>query len=252
MPGRLSASVLALGLLATASVKADLLTIANTTGGGVRIGATTFDFFNPVGGGLGDFATGGNTIITYSGGVLTPATNPYGRILDFGTSSSLPLMNFMQFYTGVGLPSPPGSGTPQTFPAFDLVGLIPGGSVQGALNDCAGVTATGVSCSPGILPPLVLTNRGAYTDVSFGVSLLLRDAVKTSAWSGGFTGQVVGLTPSAIQTLLAGGGTISTTYSATLAPGAGDVIPEPATLLLSGAGVLLVFLARRHSGSRAS
>ena len=233
-------------VICIAPANAELLTIANTPNGGLTVSANLFDFFLPNVNGFGDFTTGGGTLVAYSGGVLTSATNPYGRVLDITPTSSA-VSNFIQFYIGSSLPL--GSGPLQTFPVFDLVSVLPGGSAQGALNNCAGVTAVGVACSPFIsaaISPLVLTNRGAYTDVSFGVSLNEKDATGTNPWSGGFTGQVVGQTPAAIQNLLSSGGSVFFTYSATFAPtGGGDVVPEPGFALLVGTALVVVALRKR-------
>jgi hypothetical protein len=209
------------------------LGFASVPNGTVNLSATRIDFSppaNPSSGaaGTGDFATGATTVLSYSGGVLTSATNPYGQLRDI-TLGAGTLTDFIRFYTAPTLPAPPGNGTLQTNPAFDLTALVPGGSAQGALNDCAGVTAVGVSCSPLItagggspfVSPLVLTNRGTFTVVAFGMTLVARDATGSAPAVGGFTTHVFAqgatrLTPAAIQTILNSGGTISSTYSASI------------------------------------
>jgi hypothetical protein len=142
-------------------------------------------------------------------------------------------------------------------PRFDLTAVTPGGTAQGALNNCAGVTAIGVSCSPLIggtfVSPFVLTNRGAYTDVSLGVSLLGHDSTGTTTqFAGGFTTQVISqliggnqvrLDPDAIQTFINGGGVINNTYSGTFTGSA--VVPEPAAIVLLGSGMLLIAVGLR-------
>jgi hypothetical protein len=211
------------------------LALSSVTGGAISISATRIDFAPPVNAlpgsaGRGDFASGAGTAIAWSGGFMTALVNPYGSIADIDVGAG-PIVNFIQFYTAITLPTPPGNATSQTFPAFDLTGLVPGGAPQGALNNCAGVTAVGVACSPLITPsgggsafvsPLVLTNRGSFTTVAFGLVLSAKDANGNTAWNGGLTTRVTTqgatrLTPDAIQTLLNSGGTISSTYSATFA-----------------------------------
>jgi len=243
-------------LAATATPSGNLST-TNITNGGVSVSATRIDWYPMINAtgvpGSGDFATGGFTNISYNAGTVTATTNPYGQIkdIDIGTG---PIANFIQFYSGTTLPTPAGTGALQTYPVFDLTGVLAGGSVQGALNNCAGVTAIGVACSPlvsiggtSFVSPFILTNRGAYTDVSLGVNLLGRDATGSLAWSGGFTTQVteqngVRLTPDAIQSLINGGGTINNTYSGTFSASA---VPEPASFALIGSGLALAYLRRR-------
>jgi hypothetical protein len=230
------------------------LSIANLSGGGVIVSATRIDWTLPTNQsgppGVGDFSTGGFTNISWSGGTLTSTTNPFGQIKDVDIFSGA-IPDFLAFYVSTAPPLSPGVGVLQTFPRFDLTSVNPGGTPQGAANDCAGVTAVGVSCSPHIvigalnfISPFVLTNRGAYTDISLGVMMNGRDATGTAAWEGGFTTQAttqggVRLTPDAIQTIINGGGTITNTYSGTFT---GSVIPEPASLALMASGVMLVGL----------
>lgn len=208
------------------------LDIAQVVSGVVNLSASRFDFSPPTSGGAagsGDVSIGGLTTITYSGGVVTAATNPYGVVRDIDAGSGT-VTDFIRLYTGGSLPTPPGNGTLQTYPAFDLTAVAPGGSAQGALNDCAGVTAVGVSCSPLITPaggsafvsPLVMTNRGTFTEITLGVTLLARDATGSASWTGGFTMQVAAqgvtsATPASLQTVLNGGGMIAAPYSATFA-----------------------------------
>jgi len=242
------------------------LSIGIVPSGGVNVSATRIDFFpsaNPIGpGGIlgapgsGDFATGSPTNISYNGGsTLTSVTNPYGQIQDIDITSGV-IANFIQFYVPLTLPTPAGTGALAPSPTFDLTAVTAGGSTQGALNNCAGVTAIGVSCSPllagGFVSPFVLTNRGAYTDVSLGVSLLGRDTTGTTAFAGGFTTQVttqliggvqVRLDPDAIQTFINNGGVINNTYSGTFTGAA--VVPEPAAIVLLGSGMLLIAVGLR-------
>lgn len=249
-------------LLAASTLSATptgFLSITNVTNGGVAVSATRIDWYpttNPVGmpAGTGDFATGGFTSIDYSGGTLTATTNPYGQIKDLDVSTPS-VANFIQFYAGASLPTPPGTGTLQSSPVFDLVSVAPGGAAQGALSNCEGITGVGQSCSPLVsfggttfVSPFVLTNRGAYTDVSLGVNLLGRDSTGAIAWAGGFTTQVtvqdgVRLTPDAIQRIINSGGAITNTYSGTFSASA---VPEPASLALIGSGFCLIAFLRRR------
>lgn len=255
------ALAIAAALLATQSASAGPignLSIGIVPNGGVNVSATRIDFFpnvNPPSGapGAGDFATGSPTNITYNGGTVTSATNPYGQIQDIDITSG-PISNFIQFYVPLTLPVTPNTGALLAYPVFDLLAVTPGGSTQGALNNCAGVVAVGVGCSPLItgpggsfVSPFVLTNRGAYTDVSLGVTLNARDSSGTTTFAGGFTTQVttqggIRLDPDAIQTFINGGGIINNTYSGTFT---GSAVPEPAAIVLMGSGMLLILVGLR-------
>jgi len=234
-----------------------LLSMSSVTGGSVAVSATRIDFYPPINPapaatGVGDFSVGGRTNIAYSGGTVTPTTNPYGQIKDLDLiSTPPPVSNFIQFYVGSTLPTPPGAGALSPAPTFDFLGFAPGGSAQGAANNCAGVTQIGASCSPMVtvgstsfLSPFVLTNRGMYTDVSIGLMLLGRDSTGTAQWTGGLTTQVTGFTPDSIQSLINTGGVLDagTTFSGTFA----SAVPEPATVSLIGAGLAAIgFFGRR-------
>jgi len=235
-----------------------MFSLSSVTNGSVAVSATRIDFYPPVNAapappGVGDFSVGGQTNIAFSGGNLTPTTNPYGQVKDLDiVSTPPPVANFISFYVGTTLPTPPGTGVLTPAPAFDFVGFAPSGSAQGALNNCAGVTAVGVSCSPMVtvgsttfMSPFVLTNRGLYTDVSIGMFLSGHDATGSTGWSGGLTTQVTGFTPDQIQTLINSGGTLNagTTFSGVFV---GQGIPEPATVSLIGLGLASIgFFGRK-------
>ena len=252
--------VVTVGALIAASAHAaptGTFTLAGIPQAAIGLSATRIDFLpppNPPSGaaGAGDFSQGGGSVVPYSGGVVTSATNPYGAVADVDVAGGS-VANFVQLYVGSTLP-PPGTGTRQTYPAFDLTGLVPGGGAQGALDDCDGVVAIGVSCSPAITPgggspfvsPLVLVSRGDYTEISFGVRLLGRDAVGSAVWVGGFSMQVTTqsgtrLTPDAIQDILNAGGSISCPYSAAFAAPTAPPIAEagPDQVVIVGAQVQL-------------
>lgn len=227
------------------------LSIGITPGGGVLGSATTIDWYNPVGGGFGDFTTG-STTINWSGGVLTSSTNPYGRILDLTVTNGSSVPNFIQFYTNATLPTPPGNGTLQALPTFDLVSTGPPVALS-----CTGVTAFNVSCSPTITSPpapfpyqspFVLTYRqgvtGNFTDISLAVTLLGRDATGSQTWSGGFTAQLANVTPADIQNFINAGQTINlTSYSSNFNASS---VPEPATYAFLGSGLLALGFAGRR------
>jgi len=233
-----------------------MFSLSSVSNGSVAVSATRIDFYPPMNTsgppGVGDFSVGGRTSIAYSGGTVTATTNPFGQIKDLDVlTTPPPVSNFIQFYVGTSLPTPPGSGALSPAPTFDFLGFAPSGSAQGAMNNCAGVTAVGVSCSPMVtvgstsfMSPFVLTNRGFYTDVSIGLMLLGRDATGSVQFSGGLTTQVTGFTPDAIQSLINSGGTLDagTTFSGVFA----SAVPEPATVSLIGVGLAAIgFFGRK-------
>ena len=235
--------ILAAGLLCASALSATpfgTMSLGIVSGGGVNVTGTRIDFFpstnlppNPPGTGL--FATGNPTNITYSGGTVTAAADPFGIISDLDSTPPFPAggLNFILFSLTQG-----GAAIPNL--AFDITGIGPGGPAQGAINGCAGA-GIGVRCSPsiggGLFSPFVLTYNGVNTDVGLSVLLNGRDATGSIQWKGGFTTQIPQL-PGAAETLLNTGGIITNTWSFT-ATG----VPEPGTISILGSGLMLIGLA---------
>ena len=238
--------ILAAGLLCASALSAGpfgSMSLASVFGGGVNLQGTRIDFFpstnlppNPPG--AGQFSTVNPTNITYSGGTVTAASDPFGIISDLDTTPQFPVggLNFILFSItqgGVAIPNL----------AFDITGIGPGGPAQGAINGCAGA-GIGVPCSPsiggGLFSPFVLTYNGVNTDLALSVLLNGRDATGSNQWTGGFQAQIAQL-PGAFEAVLNSGGTITTSWSFT-ATGANGV-PEPGTILIVGSGLMLIGLA---------
>lgn len=212
------------GFLSTAS--ADTLAIANCSGGGVIVTATTIDWTNPVGGPDGCIVTGIGTNVNYGSGVLGPST--FGRILDLPAGTpGFPDPGFMTFNSG------PGAVHPTLF--FDLSGLGPGS----ALLACA--APVGSSCSPFAGSPFILTRTATGTSVSLSANGDVRvSATSIGSWFGAYTTQLPGRTPEQIITNInTPGGFESSTYSGAFV----TIIPEPGTISLSLIGGLLVAFA---------
>ena len=201
------------------------LTLANCSGGGVIVSATTIDWTLPVGGGNGCVQTGVLTNVTYGAGSIL-GTGVQGSILDL-TAGTFPA-NFITFASAPGL-------------HFDLLQLGPASSN----TNCAALMI-GDSCSAVAGSPFLLTRSStAGTTVSLQALGTAGDSVSSSSiWQGGFTTQIADKTPAQIQAAIAvPGGTVSSTYSGdfrvTIVGGA-IITPEPGTALLMGMGVFLI------------
>jgi hypothetical protein len=156
----------------------------------------------------------------FTGGLVGPGE--LGMLKDV-TAGGGPVINFMTFVMAPTL-------------EFDLTAFVPGSGMV-----CSAATPLLTPCSPSVGSPFVLMDRGTFTDVSFGMFLTGRDlaTARTSPWSGGFTTQVTGQTPGAIQSTLMSGGAIRSTYSAMFASNASTIVtPEPATLMLLATGLV--------------
>ncbi len=194
------------------------LSLANCSGGGVIVTATTIDWTLPVGGGNGCIQTGVGTNVTYGlGSTLGPGVT--GSILDL--TGSFPI-NFITFLSAPGL-------------HFDLLQLGPS-----TINTNCAALMIGESCSAVAGSPFLLTKNSATdTTVTLRASGSAGDLISSnSIWSGAFTTQVP-MTPAEIQATIAGGGSVASTYS-------GDFrvtitgVPEPGTAILMGMGFFLI------------
>jgi len=202
------------------------LDLANCSGGGVTVTATTIDWL-PAGGGTGCVVTGTNTAITYNGGSL--GTGVTGTILDL-PAGPLPTANFMTFAGNPGL----------TF-SLDSLGPAP------ANTNCASLSVF-QSCSVFAGSPFALTlNPGGSTTVSLIAMGTASDGtVPTSMWSGGFTTQISNKTPGQIQSIIVGGGSITSTHSGDFSITVNSLVPEPATMMLIGTGLIAIGFVRRR------
>jgi hypothetical protein len=207
--------VLVLSMPAKAA-PAGVLSIASCAGGGVTLSATTIVFFP-----AGCTMTGSGTNVTYTGG--GPLGFPVqGQIKDVNlVLTPLPLSDFMTF-----------TGNPNLH--FDLTSFGPGvGNTT-----CAGL-GVGFSCSPIAGSPVILTVTSTGSTISLTASGVARDlSAGSSTWTGFFTTQINGLTPLQIQNILLSGGSITSTYSGNFTVTGPSQVPEPATMLLLGTGLV--------------
>jgi hypothetical protein len=217
-------SLMAAGALAfaTSASAAPLGVLSIDSGGqGVRVSATSIDWY-PLAGGSGTMISAVPTNVTYSGGVLSNGVA--GVILDL---PPVPVNNFMTF-----------AGHPNL--TFNLLGIGPG-----APNVCDGSENTpGESCSLFAGSPFILTylapNSTGVSLTAFGNAV---DADGSSAWQGAFTTQLT-MSIADIQTaILVGPGYVDSSYS-----GEFDLlfVPEPASMLLLGLGFTAVAVRVRR------
>jgi len=203
------------------------LNIANCSGGSVTVSATAITW--AVGGCM---QTGGGTSVVYNDTATTTATLGAGIN---GVILNLPggAANFMTFSGISGL-------------HFDLAGLGPGV----ANTTCAGL-AIGSSCSPFSGSSFILTNTGGGTSVTLSAFGNASDGFGSPvSWNGAFTKQIPNVTAASIQSTIAGGGSITNTYSGSFTA---TITPEPSslTLMIIGLGLAGLGLVRSRIARRA-
>ena len=208
--------LLVFGLVLILSVSAQAVPITGTLNimGEVQIDATHFDWL-PLGGGDGSFNIGSSSTGSFTGlgGTLGSAIDLDSALQPVG----LPFL--LKFY--LRLIAEPNM-------TFDLNFIYPG-ATSGALTLTD--TPTGATIAWGVQ---TIATRGSTGE--------------SSCYTGSYSSQINALTSSQVLATLAGGGAITTTYSASFSPSSCQVVPLPGTapLVLTGLAVLFWPLVRRR------
>lgn len=205
-----------------------------TPGGGVTI-SNLMDIppsilWLPVAGAnLGCIATGLPTSISYSGGTFTSGT---GTISDVPGSSN----PFLVLAGGVL--------------DFSLTSVAAPTPTDGVCSTSVAL-ASGHSCVAFFGSPFLLLSQGTSTVLTLAINGVVTDEgnLSTSPYTGLFSSPFSSTT-AAIASTIDQGGSITSTYSATLALGSGPAVPEPSTLAFLNVGLALVGIGRKRFGKR--
>jgi hypothetical protein len=236
----LGLAVLAFAALAPSASAAVVghLTFVNCLGtpgnpGGVTVTIGSVTWLPPVVVGTdGCIGTGLNTNVTYDTGSGTGTITP----AELGTVNNLSPGN-----GNIGFIAFPGV-------TFTASGPAPWNGIgPGVANTTCATGSSGAACSVVAGSPFVLTPESYGTLISLSVSGFATDASSSnSLWTGIFSTQLDGQSPSQIQTLFNSQGSFTATYSFD-----GNVgVPEPISLALMGGGLLaLAVLKRRQARS---
>ncbi len=216
------------------------LLVANCTGQGVTVTASTLDWL-PAGGGTGCIATGNQTLVNFVGGGPLVSGDTSGLIKDLTFPGPSPILDFMFF-------------TDQPNLHFDLVGVGPGPTSTACATT---LDPNAPACTVFVGSPIKLSPTSSGTTVSLSANGTASDlSADVSNWIGDYSTTFPGITPAQLQsainsgTPLSGfcsGGACTSTYSGTFVVTftPGPTVPEPLSLVLIGGGLIGLACMRR-------